>query len=234
MKSREEIRLLQRAKRLVILPLFSRDYSSPKNDLIHRLPLESTIEVTSQIPETLTSYYKKFLGSSSSTMPSNLTTDLRPHLALVTGASGGIGKATCLALADLGCSIAVHYYSSEDKATALLKELKEKGVRAEVFKADLTDYDQVRDFPASPSTPHRHLNVTTFPQHFDIALYRFEHSLTPIRSEFSTPQSSLHSANPRSSSTTLVSRSSPASRKLPRYPSKSSSIHGKPIAGAHF
>lgn len=76
-------------------------------------------------------------------MASNLTTDLRPHLALVTGASGGIGKSTCLALAALGCSIAVHYHSSEDKATDLVKELTDKGIRAEAFKADLTKYDEV-------------------------------------------------------------------------------------------
>ncbi|KAL2060749.1 hypothetical protein VTL71DRAFT_9391 [Oculimacula yallundae] len=77
-------------------------------------------------------------------MTSNLITDLKPHLALVTGASGGIGRATCLALASLGCSIAVHYHTAEDKATALVKELKDKGVRAEAFKADLTNYDEVR------------------------------------------------------------------------------------------
>jgi 3-oxoacyl-[acyl-carrier protein] reductase len=72
-----------------------------------------------------------------------LTTDLRPHLALVTGASGGIGKATCLALASMGCSIAVHYHSSISAAEELVKQLKEKGVRVEAFKADLTKYDEV-------------------------------------------------------------------------------------------
>ena len=72
-----------------------------------------------------------------------LTTDLRPHLALVTGASGGIGKATCLALASMGCSIAVHYCSSGSVAEELVTELKTKGVRAEAFKADLTKYDEV-------------------------------------------------------------------------------------------
>lgn len=72
-----------------------------------------------------------------------LTTDLRSHLALVTGASGGIGKATCLALASMGCSIAVHYHSSKSAAEELVTQLKEKGVKAEAFKADLTKYDEV-------------------------------------------------------------------------------------------
>jgi 3-oxoacyl-[acyl-carrier protein] reductase len=68
-----------------------------------------------------------------------LETDLKPHLALVTGATGGIGRATCLALASMGCSIAVHYHSSIEKATTLVKELREKGVRAESFKADFSN-----------------------------------------------------------------------------------------------
>jgi 3-oxoacyl-[acyl-carrier protein] reductase len=73
-----------------------------------------------------------------------LVTDLRPHLALVTGASGGIGRATCRSLASMGCSIAVHYHSSAGPAKELVDELRINGVKAEVFKADLTNYDQVR------------------------------------------------------------------------------------------
>ncbi len=82
-----------------------------------------------------------------------LTTDLRPHLALVTGASGGIGKATCLALASMGCSIAVHYHSSTSIAEELVTQLKEQGVKAEAFKADLTKYDEVSLSAASHSRP---------------------------------------------------------------------------------
>jgi 3-oxoacyl-[acyl-carrier protein] reductase len=73
-----------------------------------------------------------------------LTTDLKPHLALVTGATGGIGKATCRALAKLGCSIAVHYHSAGDAASELIRELKtDFRVEAVAFQADLTVYDQV-------------------------------------------------------------------------------------------
>jgi 3-oxoacyl-[acyl-carrier protein] reductase len=77
---------------------------------------------------------------------SRLTTDLSAHLALVTGASGGIGKATCRALAALGCSIAVHYHSSAAAAEELVQELRGLGVKAEKFQADLTHYDQVGGF----------------------------------------------------------------------------------------
>lgn len=72
-----------------------------------------------------------------------LQTNLSQHVALVTGASGGIGKATCLKLAEMGCTIAAHYNSNVDVAKALIKSLKEKGVRAEAFQADLNDYEEV-------------------------------------------------------------------------------------------
>jgi 3-oxoacyl-[acyl-carrier protein] reductase len=73
-----------------------------------------------------------------------LTTDLSNHLALVTGATGGIGKATCLALAALGCSIAVHYNSAADTAEEVVKQLESKGVKSKAFQANLGNYDDVR------------------------------------------------------------------------------------------
>jgi 3-oxoacyl-[acyl-carrier protein] reductase len=72
-----------------------------------------------------------------------LMTDLSSHLALVTGATGGIGKATCQALADSGCSVAVHYHQKEPASTELVKSLRAKGVKAHTFQADLSDYEGV-------------------------------------------------------------------------------------------
>ncbi|GAO51250.1 hypothetical protein G7K_5357-t1 [Saitoella complicata NRRL Y-17804] len=73
-----------------------------------------------------------------------LVTDFKDKLALITGATGGIGYATCLALAGLGCDIAVHYNSAAEKAQTLVAALREKGVKAECFQADLRSYDEVR------------------------------------------------------------------------------------------
>ncbi|ETI20371.1 hypothetical protein G647_08406 [Cladophialophora carrionii CBS 160.54] len=78
-----------------------------------------------------------------------LVTDLSSHLALITGATGGIGKATCLALARLNCSIAVHYNTAADTAESLVSQLKAMGVRAAAFKADLSSYEETRKLHAA-------------------------------------------------------------------------------------
>ena len=70
-------------------------------------------------------------------------TDFRGKLALVTGATGGIGRATCRKLAELGLNIAVHYNSAADKATALVNELEGMGVKAQAYQADMSNYDDV-------------------------------------------------------------------------------------------
>ena len=72
--------------------------------------------------------------------------DFKGHLALITGATGGIGAATCRALASLGCNIAIHYHSAAKKAETLGEEVRAKGVKAECFQADLSNYDNVRKF----------------------------------------------------------------------------------------
>ncbi|GJJ14243.1 hypothetical protein Clacol_008507 [Clathrus columnatus] len=69
---------------------------------------------------------------------------LKGKLALITGSTGGIGKATALALARKGINIAVHFYKAEDTAQTLIKELKSLGVNAAAFQADLSTYDGAR------------------------------------------------------------------------------------------
>ena len=78
-----------------------------------------------------------------------LTTNLSNHLALVTGATGGIGKATCLALARLKCNIAVHYNTAADTAATLVSELQSLGIEVHAFQADLSSYEDTRKLHAA-------------------------------------------------------------------------------------
>src|SRR5882757_6778963 len=65
-----------------------------------------------------------------------MTKKLSGKVALVTGGSRGIGAASARALADEGANVAISYVASPDKAEAVVKELKAKGVEARAYKAD--------------------------------------------------------------------------------------------------
>ena len=58
---------------------------------------------------------------------------------LITGASGGIGKAAALAFAKAGYNVAVHYNNSQAAAEELCRELESMGVKAVAVQADVSD-----------------------------------------------------------------------------------------------
>ena len=66
-----------------------------------------------------------------------ISTWLEGRVALVTGGSRGIGRATCLALAARGASVAIHYNASADAANALAQSIISSGGRAVAVQADL-------------------------------------------------------------------------------------------------
>ena len=68
---------------------------------------------------------------------------LSGKVALVTGASQGIGRDTALALAEAGAKVAVAA-RSEDKLTALVAEITGKGGEAFAVKMDLADAEQIK------------------------------------------------------------------------------------------
>ena len=60
-------------------------------------------------------------------------------VAVVTGASRGIGKACAIELAKSNCDVAITYAGNDEAANATLAELKELGVNAKSYKFNVAD-----------------------------------------------------------------------------------------------
>lgn len=71
------------------------------------------------------------------------TRPLFGQIALVTGASRGIGAAIATALARAGASVVVNYLTSEERAHAVVDECRQHGSRAMAVQADVTNAAQV-------------------------------------------------------------------------------------------
>jgi 3-oxoacyl-[acyl-carrier protein] reductase len=64
--------------------------------------------------------------------------ELLDTLALVTGASGGIGRAAALELAGRGADVAVHYHANAEGASETARQVEALGRKAAVFAGDLS------------------------------------------------------------------------------------------------
>lgn len=64
---------------------------------------------------------------------------LQNKVALITGASRGIGKAIALEFASLGANIAVNYVRNEEAAAETIKLLQSKGVKAVAYQGNAGD-----------------------------------------------------------------------------------------------
>jgi 3-oxoacyl-[acyl-carrier protein] reductase len=68
-----------------------------------------------------------------------LKTDLSGRVAIVTGGSRGIGRATCLMLAEAGANVVVHYRSQADAANEVVAQIEAAGGSAIAVGADMRD-----------------------------------------------------------------------------------------------
>jgi len=65
--------------------------------------------------------------------------DLTGQVAIVTGASSGLGRASAIAFAKAGAKVAVNYNSSADRARAVVEEIEQAGGEAFACEADTSD-----------------------------------------------------------------------------------------------
>jgi len=70
--------------------------------------------------------------------------DLAGKVALVTGASRGLGEAIARKLASCGAKVGVNYFASPHKAKGVVEDVRRTGGTAELFKADVREEKEVQ------------------------------------------------------------------------------------------
>ncbi len=74
---------------------------------------------------------------------------LTGKIAVVTGASRGIGRAIALKLASKGAAVIVNYNGSEEKALEVKHEIEAQGGRAAISQCDVSDFEKCEAFITS-------------------------------------------------------------------------------------
>ena len=69
---------------------------------------------------------------------------LKDKVALITGASRGMGRATALLFAKEGAKIIVNYNKSEEKANEVVEDIKKAGSDAIAVKCDVSEEEEVK------------------------------------------------------------------------------------------
>ncbi len=67
-------------------------------------------------------------------------------IAVVTGASRGIGRAIALKLASEGAKVIVNYNGSKDRALEVKQKIEENGGSAEIYQCDVSDFEKCEAF----------------------------------------------------------------------------------------
>ncbi|MEY4531336.1 MAG: hypothetical protein RLZZ156_2057 [Deinococcota bacterium] len=84
--------------------------------------------------------------------------DLQGKSALVTGASRGIGRATALALAEVGADVIVTARSAAE-LEVLADEIRQKGTRAIAIPSDISDFSSLQSLVSRSVAEFGHLDI---------------------------------------------------------------------------
>ena len=85
--------------------------------------------------------------------------DLTGKVALVTGASSGIGAATAQLFAGLGARVAIGYHATEAGARQVRETIASAGGTAIIVRADVTSADEIRAMVAQTSSDQGQFDV---------------------------------------------------------------------------
>ena len=84
---------------------------------------------------------------------------LKGKVALVTGASQGIGKTTAIALAKEGADIVVNYIGDHEGADKVVEEIKKLGQESIAIEADVSDFKQIEEMYKKVKEKFKKLNI---------------------------------------------------------------------------
>lgn len=84
---------------------------------------------------------------------------LNGKVAVVTGASRGIGRAVAKKLASLGAEVVINYNGSKERAEEVLREIEAEGGKASIYQCNVSDFAACETFLKDVISEHGSLDI---------------------------------------------------------------------------